>query len=201
MAIILNAPREHTFAEPLGLLSDCHRRVEKFLGVIVRVAEEGRGGPLDADARGALQTALRYFRSAAPMHTADEEESLFPRMRERGGEEIEAALVQLDALEADHRTADEAHLVVDALATRWLEADRLDDEDAGELVRQARFLRGLYAGHIVLEDDLIFPLAARTLDAETLAQVGREMAVRRGVDPDGPAAGRCADRRVARETR
>ena len=34
------------------------------------------------ETRVALESALRYFREAAPKHTADEEESLFPRLRQ-----------------------------------------------------------------------------------------------------------------------
>jgi hypothetical protein len=38
--------------------------------------------PLTEETRAALETALRYFREAAPKHTADEEESRFPRLRQ-----------------------------------------------------------------------------------------------------------------------
>jgi hypothetical protein len=64
-------------------LSDCHRRIEKFLEQIIRVCTTARGGELNAGQREALEVALRYFRQAAPLHTADEETSLFPRVRER----------------------------------------------------------------------------------------------------------------------
>jgi Hemerythrin HHE cation binding domain len=66
----------HNFSDPTGLLSDCHRRIEMFLRSLQTVAS---GGPkLDEERRRALDLALRYFREAAPKHTADEEESLFP---------------------------------------------------------------------------------------------------------------------------
>jgi hypothetical protein len=39
---------------------------------------------LNEEQRGAFEAALRYFREAAPKHTADEEESLFPRLRRIG---------------------------------------------------------------------------------------------------------------------
>jgi len=38
----------------------------------------------------ALASALRYFGEAAPKHTADEEESLFPRLRQIRHAEIQA---------------------------------------------------------------------------------------------------------------
>ena len=36
---------DHSFAEPLGLLSDCHRRIEHFLLVLLAIDREGAGGP------------------------------------------------------------------------------------------------------------------------------------------------------------
>lgn len=31
--------KAHSFSDPTGLLSDCHRRIEMFLGSLQRVAE------------------------------------------------------------------------------------------------------------------------------------------------------------------
>ncbi len=30
--------RSHSFSDPTGLLSDCHRRIEMFLGTLERIA-------------------------------------------------------------------------------------------------------------------------------------------------------------------
>src|SRR5450756_1594606 len=101
------------FQTPLALLSDCHRRVERFLGIIATVAVNGRGSTLNEDYRDGLETALRYFQNAAPLHTQDEEASLFPRMRASGAPEVAAAMARLDGLEADHRAAEPLHAEVD----------------------------------------------------------------------------------------
>ena len=45
MAVQLGAKPEHSFDEPLGLLSDCHRRIEKFLDVMIRVLERSGRDP------------------------------------------------------------------------------------------------------------------------------------------------------------
>ncbi len=79
--IQIGAPVAHDFGNPLGVLSDCHRRVEHFLRMMITVAEQARGGALAEEQRDALEVALRYFVEAAPKHTADEEESLFPQLR------------------------------------------------------------------------------------------------------------------------
>jgi hypothetical protein len=76
--IVIGAKRESDFTDPIGMLGDCHRRIERFLDVLVRVAEQAHGEALNEEQRGALDTALHYFRDAAPKHTADEKESRFP---------------------------------------------------------------------------------------------------------------------------
>lgn len=185
------------FETPLALLSDCHRRVEKFLGVIETVAIEGRGRELNAEYRDGLDTALRYFQSAAPLHTQDEEASLFPRMRAAGGPEVAAALAKLDGLEADHRAAQPLHDEVDVLGRKWLEDRVLEPDETGRLVEAITRLRSMYAGHIALEDSTVFPLAGRVLADTALKEVGREMAERRGIPSDAPnGLSRCAERRT-----
>ncbi len=37
------------FDEPLRLLSDCHRRIEHFLGILLKVAREQPGGQLNQE--------------------------------------------------------------------------------------------------------------------------------------------------------
>ena len=171
-----------TFQQPLELLSDCHRRVESFLHALILVTEQAGGGDLNAQQREALETALRYFREAAPKHTADEEESLFPRMRGLGDAATRAALAKIQALEADHVVAKEGHDAVEQLGQRWLANGRLPADEASRLLGHLRELQSIYERHIAVEDHEIFPLAKQVLDAKTLDAVGREMAGRRGQD-------------------
>jgi hypothetical protein len=81
MPITIGSKRESDFTDPIGMLGNCHRRIERFLNVLVTLATGEKGGLLTEEHRAALETSLRYFREAAPKHTADEEESLFPRLR------------------------------------------------------------------------------------------------------------------------
>ena len=175
-----------TFQQPLELLSDCHRRVESFLRALVLVAEQAQGGDLNANQREALETALRYFREAAPKHTADEEESLFPRMRELGEAATREALAKIQALEADHEVAKIGHDAIEQLGQKWLASGRLSDEETLRLVGHLHELASIYERHIAVEDNEIFPLAAQVLDPGTLNDVGREMAKRRGQTFEAP---------------
>ena len=89
--------QSHSFSDPTGLLSDCHRRIEMFLRALERVASV-IDRPLTEDIRTAMESALRYFREDAPKHTADEEMSLFPRMRQIHRPAIENAMARIDLL-------------------------------------------------------------------------------------------------------
>src|SRR3954466_3949201 len=96
--IVIGAKPESNFTDPIGLLTDCHRRIERFLSVLVQVAAQAKGGPLTEEQRHGLDTALRYFRDAAPKHTADEESTLFPRLRRVDSPELHAAFARMESL-------------------------------------------------------------------------------------------------------
>jgi hemerythrin-like domain-containing protein len=176
MPVVIGAKPESNFSDPIGLLTDCHRRIERFLAVLVRVATDARGGQLSGEQRVALDTALRYFRDAAPKHTADEESSLFPRLRASG-----QALTELDALHQDHDRADRHHAEIDRLGRTWLETGSLSPDDAARLSALVSELTELYRAHIAVEEGSVFPLASQVLAAEERVAMGKEMAGRRGV--------------------
>jgi len=180
MSIQLGAAPESSFDDPLGLLSDCHRRIERFLRQLLAVTD--RGPKLDDDARHALEVALRYFREAAPRHTRDEEDSLFPRLRASGDPQARQALAIVEALESDHATADAAHAEVDKIGMAWLEGGVIDTDNLTRLRQLLTDLQSLYAHHIDIEDNTLFPAAGRVLSRDSIADVGREMAERRGID-------------------
>jgi hemerythrin-like domain-containing protein len=187
MPIQIGQRVDHGFDEPLGLLSDCHRRIEHFLRVLGTVATDAAGGALTPEYRRALEGALRYFAVAAPKHTADEEVSLFPRLRDSGDPALADALAALNRLEQDHDEAERHHSAVDALVQSWLAHDRLSASDLEQLHEHLTRLQSLYRQHITIEDREVFPAAARVLDRAQIQQIGGEMAARRNVrvqDPD-----------------
>jgi len=127
---------------------------------------------------------------AAPLHTADEERGLFPRMRASSHVDSAEVVAKLDALESDHRSAESAHAKVEVLVNRWLEldADGLPPADARELIALLESLEAIYTEHIAFEDQQVFPAAGRALPADQLEELGREMAQRRGLPYRGPLA-------------
>jgi hemerythrin-like domain-containing protein len=183
MPVKLGAKAEHGFDEPLGLLSDCHRRIEHFLAVLERVILAAPADALADEQRHAVETALGYFKNAAPRHTQDEERSLFPLMRASGQPRAREALRALDALEQDHAAADVAHAEVEASFRRWLDQGRLADSERQRLADVLGALRQMYRRHIDVEEREIFPLAGQILSPDQVGRVGREMASRRGLPP------------------
>lgn len=179
MPIVIGAKRESDFEDPIGLLTDCHRRIEMFLSVLATLTRQARGGPLSEEQRGALDRALRYFREAAPKHTADEEDSLFPRLRALDRQEVVAVIERVDALEQDHVKGAAGHAEVDRLGQAWLSNGALTHEETAQLQGHLDELSALYKGHIQVEEGEVFPLAARVLGTEDRIAIGGEMAARR----------------------
>src|SRR6185437_2240435 len=112
---------ESDFHQPIGMLEDCHKRILFFLKNLIKVAADSEAGALDPGHRATLEKALKYFRESAPRHTADEEESLFPRLRQMESPSIDELFARIESLENEHRWADQQHLEVDTICRRWLE--------------------------------------------------------------------------------
>ena len=172
--------KAHNFTDPTGLLSDCHRRVEMFLGTLEAVANV-IDRPATEETRRALESALRYFAEAAPKHTADEEESLFPRLRQIHDPEIESAFSKLEQLENEHRWAAPLHAEVDRLGARYLSTGNLSSTEVDDFRKAVASLASMYKQHIGVEDSLVFPLAARMLSEAEKLLIAEEMAARRKV--------------------
>jgi hemerythrin-like domain-containing protein len=183
MPIGIGQPVDHSFDEPLGLLSDCHRRIEYFLNVLLSYAERP-SHTLTREQKLEVSDALAYFENAAPRHTADEERSLFPRLRESGNPEAARALETLQRLERDHEIADVHHHAVDELWHRRLALEELPPTEMQELRDRLGVLQAIYKDHITAEDCDVFPIAARVLTRAELEEVGREMAGRRRREGD-----------------
>jgi hemerythrin-like domain-containing protein len=185
MVIRIGGRPDHGFDEPLGLLSDCHRRIEHFLHVIAVRIGEAAGGALDDRQRADLEASLEYFATAAPRHTADEEESLFPRLRACGDRAAAAALETIERLEGDHADAERRHAAVERILRQWIADGQLDADAVSELNAHVASLQTIYHEHIAIEDTQLFPAAARVLRREELAEIGDEMAARRGLTRTG----------------
>ena len=175
---LLSEATAPSFDNPLGMLEACHGRIERQLATLGRLQRHLPEHGCDADARAAARGILKYFDTAAPNHHADEEASVFPRLRK-------AVPGRADMLVAD---LEREHAV---LAAHWRHLrPRLAGIAAGARAnlspKEVADVCAAYAAHIAREESELIPLAARTFDAAILAAIGSEMAARRGIDPTAP---------------
>jgi hemerythrin-like domain-containing protein len=179
MPLRFTQPADDSFDDPLGLLRNCHRRIEYFLDVLAGAARAASGRALRPDEWKQVERALIYFETAGPRHTADEEESLFPRLRASADLHAVRALELLSHLHEEHEIVDAHHRMVNILCRRWLDHGRLSDTDARELAERLEDLQSIYREHIVIEDRIVFPAAGQLLSPRQLQDIGLEMAARR----------------------
>lgn len=183
------------FRQPIEMMKDCHRRIEHFLGVLNKVNAQFGAGELTEEARRALEASLNYFANFAPRHTADEEQSLFPRMRSSKNTEAGKVMAELDRLERDHRRGEAGHALVDRLVHQWLAKGRIDEAQRSRLQRALDELTLMYAAHIHLEERQVFVLASQMLKPEQLRDIGEEMKRRRSLNDFRPEAAEPAGER------
>lgn len=165
------------FTQPLDLLSACHRRIDGFTAMLLKLPGYLRQHGADAEARQAAQRALKYFDSAGRHHHDDEEENLFPLLRAAASREGNAEILALlDELLAQHVAMEQA----------WQQLrPQLETLTAGGSVDAwtlpIQHFAELYRQHIPLEESFILPYAERTLTPAQIAALGHAMARRRGV--------------------
>jgi len=160
--------------DPIDHLRACHRRIEDRLSVLERAADylaSNRDEALEA-----IENSLRFFDTSGAMHTVDEEQSLFPRLRSSVTTD-EAAY--LNELESQHRR-------VEAMYDSLTEAvDRLRvDGGVPEISRYREVIGRLasaYREHISSEDRVLMGLGHRRLTLSQLQEIASEMRTRRGV--------------------
>ncbi len=177
MGVQIGARPDSGFDDPIGMLKDCHRRIEHFLQILCLVAERAPGRVLTDEEVAAVEAALHYFRVGGQRHTADEEESLFPRLR---ADARSAGLEELGHLETEHQQANQLHATADALYRSWIASGQLKVEDERRLIAATAQLKRLYEDHIEVEEKIVFPRAAEMLDGANIAAIGAEFRARRG---------------------
>ena len=177
----INQPHIPDFTDPIGLLVHCHQRIETQLETLVGAAEVLRSGDSHSRLRAfaAIDAACKHFAVAGSKHTADEEESLFPRLRERGGAAGEDALAAMAELESQHRSAEEMHKQLDEFVLTLPRDGSADSRELDCFSEMAAALTTFYSPHILLENNLVFPVAGRVLSASELRDLGEEMRARR----------------------
>jgi len=152
--------------DPIAFLSAEHARQTVLLAHLERVVRAPR-------ARGARELAralLDWLSFDLPLHIADEECSLYPRLRGRDAEGV------LDRLSAEHhRDREMVHTIIQGL--RSVAAGTALSPGFAEM---ARAFVEAHRAHLALEEAVIAPLARRALSHASQAALAEDMARRRG---------------------
>jgi hemerythrin-like domain-containing protein len=165
------------FEQPFEMLEACHERIRRSLDLLGRLVDHAALNGADDAARSAAADVLRYFTLAAPAHHEDEERHLVPRLRASGQPEAVAAA---ERILQDHHALRDAWsglqpLLADVAAGNLPPHDALRDA-------ASRFI-DLHTPHLSLEDTFAFPagrVIAEAQGPQAVAEMGREMAARRG---------------------
>ena len=141
--------------ELVEALTECHERIRRFTGFAARLAAAHAPDP--AEVRDVAAQIRRYFEESLPLHIADEDEQLAPRLAGTSAE-IDRALGEMTAEHAAHEP--EVARVIElcgALERDPAQLARL----AGELAACAARLDALFAPHLAREERVIFPALAQ----------------------------------------
>lgn len=118
----------------------------------------------------------RYLSVSLPLHEADEEETLRPRLDAVAGDRVRHALV---AMHDQHQAVDE---LIERLLPLLLLVERNPatiHEAGGEMCSITKALQEIFDAHLKLEEDAIFPAIRDSLpESERLAML-KEMQQRR----------------------
>jgi hemerythrin-like domain-containing protein len=178
-ADLLNPPQfaeKTTLDHPLEHLTACHRRIEDRLATLERVIPHLESRREEALA--AIHGSLRFFDTNGSWHTADEEESLFPRMSALMSEE-ERGFV--DTLSAEHQEAENVYHALKQTVSALKKENPCQPETMEEYKTLCGRLCSIYRAHIQAEDARIPEMGHRLLGEEALEQISQEMKLRRGL--------------------
>jgi iron-sulfur cluster repair protein YtfE (RIC family) len=165
-------PRKERPADLVSSLLECHERIRGFLRLAAAAAGPDASEPTEVV--DACERCLRYFTEALPLHVADEEDSLQPRLRGMR-EDVDRALDTMHDQHAEHDP-----LVAELVAALGDARDAPADAPArARLADAARALSFELEEHLAIEEDVIFPAVVALLAPDVQARILGELRDRR----------------------
>jgi iron-sulfur cluster repair protein YtfE (RIC family) len=157
----------------VDLLLQCHERIRAFIGLAARLALSEEAD--DKEIRDAASRVIRYFSEALPLHVADEEQSIVPRLSGREPA-IDAALERMRQEHKDH----EPQLQSLLKTCRVLEESpgRLNEVRPGFQATVSALERE-FVKHLEEEETVILPAIRTILRDDDRDAILRELRARR----------------------
>lgn len=172
-------------ADPVEFFLACHARIRNFTAIAGRIAAAVDRSPEEiAESARAVE---HFFRVALPIHAADEDLSVAPRLRDVCNDP--SVLDALDKMSAQHPIVDRSGDELAALL-RTVGSDPTSlARHSAELADRVHALEALWLDHLGTEERMIFPALLVTLPDSERALVMAECRARRSgvvVPPDPP---------------
>jgi hemerythrin-like domain-containing protein len=160
--------------DAVDLLVGCHQRIRHFTGVAIKLAHAQ--GATTEEIEQAAAAVHRYYSVSLPLHEADEDQTLQPRLRAVGDERLRHALL---AMGDQHQAIDE--LLERLLPLLVLVKNNPDTlaEVGGEMCSITKALEEIFGAHLQMEEEVIFPAIRSALPESTRGEILREMQRRR----------------------
>jgi iron-sulfur cluster repair protein YtfE (RIC family) len=170
----ITSPRPVTTEDALDLLIGCHQRIRHFTETATKLAHAKSASA--EEVRLAAAGVHRYYSVSLPLHEADEEDSLRPRLEALGDATISHALL---AMHHQHMAIEE---LIERLSPLLLLLQRnpsaLHDTGA-EMCATAKALQEVFDAHLKLEEEIIFPAIRERLPLADQNAILAEMRSRR----------------------
>ena len=173
-ALAVNDPLEHLVA--------CHELIEEQLRKLETATRRlaGEAAADRQDARHTLDEILSRLETLGTLHTADEEQTLFPRLRAASSEDLFGLVELAQVLESQHREKEAAFAALAAEVKGLPAAEQAPSaKQLSRLDGLVERLTGLYRPHIMIENERLIPMSKECLKPSELEAMKQEMKARR----------------------
>ena len=167
-------PKSKAETDAVELLVGCHQRIRHFTSVATKLAHAQ--GTEYQELSSTAESVYRYYSVSLPLHEADEEDSLRPRLDKLPDERLHHALAAMH----------DQHMAIDDLLERLLPLLRMVgnnpatlSEAGGEMCSITKALSEIFNAHLQMEEEVIFPAITTQLTEGDRAELTREMQDRR----------------------
>jgi iron-sulfur cluster repair protein YtfE (RIC family) len=157
------------------LLLECHQRIRYFLSLASRLAQIA--APSHDEITDAAGRITRYFSEALPLHVADEEETVVPRLSGRTAQ-LDAALQGMHDEHLEHEP--QISTLVEMSRTLQTSPEKLEELRHSLLTTASKLEKELTA-HLEQEEQIVLPAISVWLSQEEQVTMLNELRARRDV--------------------